>query len=194
SSILSCGRFGPAIDGTTVDRSRVSSSEKRSSRAGSCHRPWAFAYFSTRSSWVSERPVSRRYSIVASSIGKIAQVEPNSGDMLPIVARFATGTCPTPSPWNSTNLPTTPCLRSISVIVRTRSGAVAVRGCAGGQWQGEDLRDQHGDGLAEHGRLRLDAADAPAEDAEAVLHGGVAVGADAGVGIRLVAVLHHHPR
>ena len=29
---------------------------------------------------------------VASSIGKIAQVEPNSGDMLPIVARLATGT------------------------------------------------------------------------------------------------------
>ena len=32
------------------------------------------------------------------SIGKIAQVEPNSGDMLPIVARLATGTAATPSP------------------------------------------------------------------------------------------------
>ena len=57
-------------------------------------------------------------------------MEPNSGDMLPIVARFATGTWPTPSPWNSTNLPTTPCLRSISVIVSTRSVAVVVPAAA----------------------------------------------------------------
>ena len=62
------------------------------------------------------------------SIGKIAQVEPNSGDILPIVARLATGTAATPSPVNSTNLPTTPCLRSISVIVSTRSVAVAPLG------------------------------------------------------------------
>jgi hypothetical protein len=37
--------------------------------------------------------------------------------------------------------------------------------------------------LAEHGGFGLDAADAPAEHGEAVDHGGVAVGADAGVGI-----------
>ena len=42
---------------------------------------------------------------------------------------------------------------------------------------------EHGDGLAEHGGLGLDAADAPAEHAEAVDHGGVRVGADEGVGI-----------
>ncbi len=36
--------------------------------------------------------------MVCSSIGKIAQVEPNSGLMLPIVARLASGTVPTPSP------------------------------------------------------------------------------------------------
>ena len=35
---------------------------------------------------------------VSASIGKIAQVEPNSGDMFPIVARLATGTAATPSP------------------------------------------------------------------------------------------------
>jgi hypothetical protein len=35
---------------------------------------------------------------VTSSIGKIAQVEPNSGLMLPMVARLASGTCETPSP------------------------------------------------------------------------------------------------
>jgi hypothetical protein len=36
--------------------------------------------------------------MVSASIGKIAQVEPNSGLMLPIVARLATGTADTPSP------------------------------------------------------------------------------------------------
>ena len=44
------------------------------------------------------------------------------------------------------------------------------------------FRDQHGHRLAEHGRLRLDAADAPAEHAEAVDHGGVRIGADQAVG------------
>jgi hypothetical protein len=44
--------------------------------------------------------------------------------------------------------------------------------------EADDLRNQHGDGLAEHGGLGLDAADAPAEHAEAVDHGGVRVGAD----------------
>ena len=60
-------------------------------------------------------------------------------------------------------------------------------GCAFAQLAGEleadDLRDEHGDGLAEHGGLGLDAADAPAENAEAVDHGGVGVGADERVGI-----------
>ena len=38
--------------------------------------------------------------------------------------------------------------------------------------------------LAEHRRLGLDAADAPADHADAVDHRGVGVGADAGVGVR----------
>ncbi len=62
-----------------------------------------------------------------------------------------------------------------------------------GEAEADDPRDQHGDRLAEHGRLRLDAADAPAEDAEAVLHRGVAVGADAGVGIRNAYPDPRHP-
>jgi hypothetical protein len=36
--------------------------------------------------------------MVSSSIGKIATVEPYSGDMLPIVARLASGTALTPGP------------------------------------------------------------------------------------------------
>ena len=42
-----------------------------------------------------------------------------------------------------------------------------------GEAEADDLRDEHGDRLAKHGGLRLDAADAPAEDAETVDHSGV---------------------
>ncbi len=59
------------------------------------------------------------------STGKIEHVHPNSGDMFPIVARSASPSVCRPGPKNSTNLPTTPCSRSISVTVSTRSVAVA---------------------------------------------------------------------
>ncbi len=49
--------------------------------------------------------------------------------------------------------------------------------------EADDLGDQHADRLAEHRRLGLDPADAPAEDAEAVDHRRVAVGADQRVGV-----------
>ena len=49
---------------------------------------------------------------------------PYSGAMLPMVARSASGRSFSPSPKNSTNLPTTPFLRSICVTVSTRSVAV----------------------------------------------------------------------
>ena len=39
SEMRSCGRLGPAIEGTTVDRSNSICSEKRGSIAGSCHKP-----------------------------------------------------------------------------------------------------------------------------------------------------------
>ncbi len=58
----------------------------------------------------------------------MAQVAPISGDMLPIVARSASGRFGSPGPWNSTNLPTTPRSRSICVTVRTRSVAVEPSG------------------------------------------------------------------
>jgi hypothetical protein len=58
-------------------------------------------------------------------------------------------------------------------------------GDAGGEFAGEvdadDFWDEEGDGLAEHAGFGFDAADAPADDAEAVDHGGVGVGADEGV-------------
>ena len=70
-------------------------------------------------------------------------------------------------------------------------------GRAVGQFAGEPepdhLGNEHADRLAEHGRFGLDAADAPAEHAEAVLHGGVRVGADAGVRVGGAVVGHHDP-
>ena len=51
-----------------------------------------------------------------------------------------------------------------------------------GKPEADHLRHQHVDRLAEHDRLCFDAADSPAEDAEAVDHRGVGVGADERVG------------
>ncbi len=53
-----------------------------------------------------------------------------------------------------------------------------------GEAEADHLGQQHGERLAEHAGLGLDAADAPAEHGEAVDHGGVRVGADERVRIR----------
>ncbi|MDR6099168.1 hypothetical protein QE454_002787 [Microbacterium sp. SORGH_AS454] len=58
------------------------------------------------------------------------------------------------------------------------------RGDLTAELEADDARDEHRHGLAEHGRLGFDAADAPTENAQAVDHGGVRVGADTGVGVR----------
>ena len=50
-----------------------------------------------------------------------------------------------------------------------------------GEAEADDLRHEHGDRLAEHGRLGLNAADAPAEHAETIHHRRVRVGADESV-------------
>ena len=62
--------------------------------------------------------------MVSESTGKKPQVAPYSGAMLPMVARSASVMLERPGPKNSTNLPTTPFLRSICVTVSTRSVAV----------------------------------------------------------------------
>ena len=121
--------------------------------------------------------------MVSASTGKKPQVAPYSGAMLPIVARSASVMLERPGPKNSTNLPTTPFLRSICVTVSTRSVAVTPSLSLPVSRKPITSGKQHGDRLAEHRGLGLDAADAPAEHAEAVDHGGVRIGADAGVRI-----------
>ena len=86
--------------------------------------PWALKYAASASISSSVRPVPRKYSIVLSSTGKKPIVAPYSGAMFAIVARSVTDSDAVPSPKNSTNFPTTFALRSISVIVSTRSVAV----------------------------------------------------------------------
>jgi hypothetical protein len=72
-----------------------------------------------------------------------------------------------------------------------RGGALGHRA---GQLEPDDPRDQHRDRLAEHGGLRLDAADAPTEHAETVDHRRVRVGADHSVRICGPVAIHHHAR
>ena len=103
--------------------------------------------------------------------------------MLPIVARSSSAISSRPGPKNSTNLPTTLFLRSISVTVEHEIGRGHPLAQLAGETEADHVGDQHRDRLAEHRRLRLDAADAPAEDGEAVHHGRMAVGADERIGI-----------
>ncbi len=63
-----------------------------------------------------------------------------------------------------------------------------------GELEADDAGDQHRDGLAEHGCLGLDAADAPAQHAEAVDHRGVTVRADARVRVGDAVARHDRAR
>ena len=61
------------------------------------------------------------------------------------------------------------------------------------QAQADHFRDQHGDRLAQHGRLGLDAAHAPTQHGETVDHGGVAVRAHHRIGAQQLPAPPHHP-
>ena len=122
-------------------------------------------------------------------------VEPYSGDMLPIVARFSSGTRADAVAVELDELP--------DDAVRAQhlgDGEHEVgRGRADGQRADEldadDAWQQHRQRLAEHRGFGFDAADAPAEHAEAVHHRRVRVGADERVGVREpVAVAEHDLR
>src|SRR5262249_51172495 len=79
SGTRSCGRLGPASDGSTVPRSSSSASEYVAACADEVrHRPCSLQYASTRRTCLSLRPVRRRYASVSSSTGKMPQVAPYS--------------------------------------------------------------------------------------------------------------------
>ena len=77
--------------------------------------------------------------------------------MFPIVARSVTESAAAPSPKNSTNFPTTFCLRSISVTENEIGrGDTFLQGAS--EMDADDLRREKVDRLAEHARFGLDAA------------------------------------
>ena len=129
------------------------------------------------------RPVPLKYSIVFSSTGKKPIVAPYSGAMLAMVARSGSASVAVPSPKNSTNLPTTFALRSISVTRQHEVGRGHAFAQLAVQVHADHVRRQEVHRLAEHAGLGLDAAHAPADDADAVDHRRVAVGADQRVGV-----------
>ena len=128
--------------------------------------------------------------MVSSSIGKIAAVEPNSGLMLPRVARLASGTSATPVAVELDELADHAVLAQHLGDGEHDVGRGHARLDLAGQLEADDARDQHGDRLAQHRGLGLDTADAPAQHAEAVDHRGVRVGADTGVGVGLAVAGH----
>ena len=98
--------------------------------------------------------------------------------MFPSVARSARASEPTPGPKYSTNFPTTPVLPQDLRDGEDEVGRGRALAQRAGQPEADDLRHEHRERLAEHRRLGLDPADAPAEHAEAVDHRRVRVGAD----------------
>ena len=106
---------------------------------------------------------------------------PYSGHMFDSVARSAIDRDESPSPKNSTNFPTTPWARNISVSVSTRSVAVVPAGSS------PMVRTPITIGCGRNIGWPSIAASAsipptPREHAEAVDHRGVRVGADERVG------------
>src|SRR5208337_508367 len=113
------------------------------------------------------------------------QVAPYSGAMFAMVARSASGRSCKPGPKYSTNFPTTPCLRSISVIVSTRSVAVA------------PSRRRPVSFTPTTSGIGFDSTDTPAEHTKPVDHRRVRIRADQCVGIggalaALVFFMHKH--
>ena len=187
SEMRSCGRFGPAIEGTTSPRSSSTTFVNVGSSDGSCQRPWALAYASTSATCSSERPVKREV-----ADGLLVDREDRRG-RAELRAHVADGRAVGERQGGDAVAEELDELADDALLAQQlgdREDEVG-RGRALGQLaleaEADDLRDEHRDRLAEHRGLGLDAADAPAEHAEAVDHRRVRVGADERVGVGLAA-------
>ena len=104
--------------------------------------------------------------------------------MLPIVARSASDIVDTPGAEELDELADDFLLaedfgHGEHEVGGRRAGAELAR-----EFHADDFRQQHVDRLPEHHAFGLDAADAPTDDAQAVDHRGVAIGADERIGER----------
>ena len=113
------------------------------------------------------------------------QVAPYSGAMLAMVARSASDSVATPGAEELDELADDARLAQDLGHRQHQVGRGRSLAQLAVQPEADHLRDQHRQRLAQHRRLGLDAADAPAQHAQAVDHRRVRVGADQRVGIRL---------
>ena len=108
-------------------------------------------------------------------------VAPYSGAMLAMVARLARLRVCRPGSEELDELADHAVLAQHLHNGQHQVGGGGALGQFAGQVEADHLGHQHVDGLAQHGGLGLDTADTPAQNAQAVDHGGVAVGAHQGV-------------
>ena len=116
--------------------------------------------------------------MVSSSIGKKPQVAPYSGAMLPMRGAVGDRQAGEAGAEEFDEL-----ADHAALAQHLRDGEHEIGGGdafleLAVEAHADHFRQQHRIGLAEHGGLGLDAADAPAEHGEAVDHGGVRIGAD----------------
>ena len=173
------------------DRRRGRARSCRSRRApgelSSCHRPCSRAYASTSSISSGGRPENSQ---VADRLGVDREDRAGRAELRAHVAdRRAVGERQRGEAL-AVELDELADDAALAQHLRDRQHEVG-RGRALGQHaaqlEADDLRDQHRHRLAEHRRLGLDPADAPAEHAEAVDHRRVRVGPDERVGVREAA-------
>ena len=179
NSILSCGRFGPARLATTVRE--IELQRLRIVDAAGLRRAEHFLGAEIRLDRLDFRRRAAGLDQVVDGLvidPEKPMVAPYSGAMLPMVARSGTASDAAPSPKYSTNFPTTFALRSISVTVSTRSVGCDAFAQTTLEVHADNVGREEIHRLAEHARLGLDPADTPRDDADAVDHGRVRIGAD----------------
>ncbi len=186
SSTRSCGRFGPASDGLHVGQIQFQrgGERRRAACSSSCHRPCALAYASTSAICSSlaagQAQVAQRLGVDREDAAGRAVLGRHVADRRAVGQRQV--------------------LQAVAEeLDELADHAVLAQHLGHGQHQigrgrafrqlageleADDLRNQHRRRLAEHRGFRLDAADAPAEHAEAVDHRRVRIGAEHGVRIR----------
>ena len=186
SGTRSCGRFGPAMLGTTSPRSSSSRSEKTGSGVpSSCEHALLAGVGVDQLDRLGRPPgqlqVAQRLGVDREDRAGRAELGRHVADRRPVGEPERRQ----PRPEELDELGDDAALAQHLGHGQDQVGGGRALGQLAAELEADHLRQQHRDRLAEHRRLGLDPADAPAEHAEAVDHRRVRVGADQGVGIGL---------